>query len=164
MSAHTLSLRIPATQKPRVVIIGGGFGGINVAKHLPQASFQVVMFDKHNYHTFQPLLYQVATAGLQPDAIASPLRSSLKGITDFHFRLFKVNGIDAVKNIVFTPAGDLPYDYLVIAAGSVPNFYGNDILAQHALPLKSLPDALGSECWRVGIYCNPWHDCLVMSA
>ena len=82
-----LSLNIPATNKPRVVIIGGGFGGINAAKNLKNKGFQVVLFDKHNYHTFQPLLYQVATAGLQPDSIAGPLRNIFKGQDDFHFRL-----------------------------------------------------------------------------
>lgn len=142
MDEHDLSLNIPATDKPRVVIIGGGFGGLNVAKHLPKGMFQVVLFDKHNYHTFQPLLYQVATAGLQPDAIASPLRHLFKNLDDFYFRLFKISAIDPEQQIVFTPAGDLHYDYLIIAAGSVSNYYGNDELAQQVLPLKSIPDSL----------------------
>src|SRR5580765_944899 len=89
-----LSLNIPATIKPRVVIIGGGFGGINAAKNLKNKGFQVVLFDKHNYHTFQPLLYQVATAGLQPDSIAGPLRNIFKDQHDFHFRLFRITAID----------------------------------------------------------------------
>jgi len=137
-----LKLNIPPTSKPRVVIIGGGFGGLNVCKHLPKGKFQIVLFDKHNYHTFQPLLYQVATAGLQPDAIASPLRNQFKHLDDFYFRLFKITSVDAVQQMVYTPAGSLHYDYLVIAAGSVSNYYGNIELSQHVLPLKSIPDAL----------------------
>jgi NADH dehydrogenase len=136
------SLNIPDTGRPRVVIVGGGFGGINAARKLKHQGFQVVLFDKHNYHTFQPLLYQVATAGLQPDSIASPLRNIFKGHEDFHFRLFRITGIDPEQKRVSTPAGDLPYDYLIIAGGSRPNFFGNAEIEQYALPLKSLPDAL----------------------
>src|ERR1700712_5504298 len=109
-----LSLNIPDTNKPRIIIIGGGFGGINAAKKLRNKGYQVVLFDKHNYHTFQPLLYQVATAGLQADSIAGPLRNIFKGQDDFHFRLFRITAIDPERNIVSTPAGDLSYDYLVI--------------------------------------------------
>jgi NADH:ubiquinone reductase (H+-translocating) len=136
------SLNIPATGKPRVIIIGGGFGGVNAAKKLRNKKFQVVLFDKHNYHTFQPLLYQVATAGLQPDSIAGPLRSIFKGHNDFHFRLFKITAIDPNRNLVSTSAGSLSYDYLVIAGGSRPNFFGNQDLGRYSLPLKSIPDAL----------------------
>lgn len=138
----SLQLNIPNTSKPRVVIIGGGFGGLNVCRHLPKGKFQIVLFDKHNYHTFQPLLYQVATAGLQPDAIAGPLRSQFKKRDDFYFRLFKITAVDAEQQIIYTPAGRLHYDYLVIAAGSVTNYYGNTELSQQVLPLKSIPDAL----------------------
>ena len=136
------SLNIPATDKPRVVIIGGGFGGINAAKKLRNKGFQVVLFDKHNYHTFQPLLYQVATAGLQPDSIAGPLRSIFKDQHDFHFRLFRITAIDPDRKTVSTEAGELTYDYLIIAGGSRPNFFGNKKIEQYSLPLKSIPDAL----------------------
>jgi NADH dehydrogenase len=144
MNSNTeLSLHIPDSPKPRVVIIGGGFGGINTTKKLLRhGGYQVVLFDKHNYHTFQPLLYQVATAGLQPDSIAGPLRSIFKGQQDFYFRMFRVTGIDPENNMISTPAGDLRYDYLVIAGGTRPNFYGNAAVEQNALPLKSIPDAL----------------------
>jgi len=137
-----LSLNIPDTNQQRVVIIGGGFGGINAAKQLRNKGFQVVLFDKHNYHTFQPLLYQVATAGLQPDSIAGPLRSIFKGHEDFHFRMFRVTGIDPECQFVSTPAGNLHYDHLIIAGGTRPNFYGNKKVEQNALPLKSIPDSL----------------------
>lgn len=137
-----LSLNIPETGRPRVIIIGGGFGGINTAKRLRGKGFQVVLFDKHNYHTFQPLLYQVATAGLQPDSIAGPLRNVFKGFDDFHFRLFKITSIDPDRQIVITPAGELRYAYLVIAGGTKTNFYGNDAVENFSFPLKSIPDAL----------------------
>ena len=137
-----ISLNIPDTGRPRVIIIGGGFGGINTAKKLRGKGFQIVLFDKHNYHTFQPLLYQVATAGLQPDSIAGPLRSIFKKHEDFHFRMFKITGINPHENKVITPVGELRYDYLVIAGGTTPNFYGNKEIQQYAIPLKSIPDAL----------------------
>jgi NADH dehydrogenase len=142
MEWSTLSLNIPHTNKIRVVIVGGGFGGINVIKKLHNKGFQVVLFDKHNYHTFQPLLYQVATAGLQPDSIAGPLRDIFSGQNDFHFRLMKVLSVDPDNNTISTPAGALSYDYLVIAGGSRPNFFGDRQTEQYSLPLKSIPDAL----------------------
>lgn len=142
MHDSLIKLNIPPTLKPRVVIIGGGFGGINLCKHLPRGNFQVVLFDKHNYHTFQPLLYQVATAGLQAESIASPLRNQFKMLDDFYFRLFEIVSVDTEQQLVFTPAGNLQYDYLVIAAGSVSNYYGNIQLSQHVFPLKSITDAL----------------------
>src|SRR6187402_2520352 len=105
-----LTLNIPETSKPRVVIIGAGFGGLNAATGLSDDKFQVVMFDKHNYHTFQPLLYQVASAGLQADAIAGPLRSLFHERKNFHFRMLKVLSIDTLLNTVNTSAGTLHYD------------------------------------------------------
>ncbi|OIN60187.1 NAD(P)/FAD-dependent oxidoreductase [Arsenicibacter rosenii] len=137
-----LSLNIPDTQKPRVVIIGGGFGGINLAKKLKSKDFQIVMFDKQNYHGFWPLLYQVATAGLEPDAIAEPLRKLFDDCDDFHFRLVKVTGVDTALKQVKTLIGDLPYDYLVIASGSKTNYFGNKQIQQNAFPMKQMTDAL----------------------
>lgn len=137
-----VALNIPKVNKPRVVIVGGGFGGLNVAKHLPANQFQVVLFDKHNYHTFQPLLYQVATAGLQPDAIAGPLRNQFQKRKDFEFRMLKVLSVNPERSTVTTSAGELEYDYLVIANGAKSNYFGNKQMEQLALPLKSLPDAL----------------------
>ena len=137
-----LSLNIPNTDKLRVVVIGGGFGGINTIKQLRNKGFQVVLFDKNNYHTFQPLLYQVATAGLQPDSIAGPLRNIFKKQDDFHFRMLPVTSVDPERNTLTTPIGDLLYDYLVIAGGSRPNFFGQQSIEQNTLTLKSIPDAL----------------------
>lgn len=141
-SVHELSLSIPDTIKPRVVVIGGGFGGANTVKHLNDDIFQIVLFDKSNYNGFWPLLYQVATAGLQPDAIATPLRREFSKKKDFHFRAVEVAGIDPDKNLVLTAAGNLPYDYLVIATGSQTNFFGNELMKKYAFGMKSIPEAL----------------------
>ncbi|MEZ0609824.1 NAD(P)/FAD-dependent oxidoreductase [Fibrella sp. WM1] len=138
-----LSLNIPDTDKPRVVVIGGGFGGINLVKGLKNKGFQLVMFDKQNYHGFWPLLYQVATAGLEPDAIAEPLRKLFdEEYDDFHFRLVRVTGVDPAAKTVKTLIGDLKYDHLVIATGSRSNFFGNDTIKNNSFPLKTIPDAL----------------------
>src|SRR5215831_6634837 len=137
-----LALNIPDTNKSRVVIVGAGFGGLNTVHHLNSKDFQVVLLDKHNYHTFQPLLYQVATAGLQPDAIAGPLRNVFDGKKDFHFRMLRALSVDPDKNIVSTIAGDIRYDYLVIGVGMKTNFFGNEEVQKNSLPLKSIPDAL----------------------
>ncbi|MDX5422476.1 MAG: NAD(P)/FAD-dependent oxidoreductase [Hymenobacteraceae bacterium] len=139
-----LSLNIPETSKPRVVIIGGGFGGINLAKKLPEKEFQVVMFDKQNYHGFWPLLYQVATAGLEPDSIAEPLRKMFGGddYEDFYFRLVRVTNIDPSTKTISTLVGDLTYDFLVIATGTKTNYFGNDQIKKFSFPLKQVPDAL----------------------
>lgn len=141
MDIANVGLNIPDTNKPRVVIVGGGFGGLNVARSLSD-DFQVVLFDKHNYHTFQPLLYQVASAGLQADAIAGPLRKVFDGKRDFYFRMLKVLSVDPVKKEIATKAGNLRYDYLVITNGSKSNFFGNKQVEQYSLPLKTIPDAL----------------------
>ncbi|GAB3730596.1 NAD(P)/FAD-dependent oxidoreductase [Spirosoma lituiforme] len=137
-----LSLNIPATNKPRVVIIGGGFGGMNLAKSLRNTDVQVVLFDKQNYNGFWPLLYQVATAGLEPDAIAEPFRKMFDGFEDFHYRMVRVSKIDPTAKTVTTLIGDLPYDYLIIASGTKSNFFGNDQIKKYSFPLKTIPEAL----------------------
>ncbi|MGV3504962.1 MAG: NAD(P)/FAD-dependent oxidoreductase [Adhaeribacter sp.] len=138
-----LSLNIPDTTKPRVIIIGGGFGGLNLAKKLSNKDFQIVMFDRQNYHGFWPLLYQVATAALEPDAIAEPLRKMFdEDYPDFHFRLVRVTNINHEAKTVTTLIGDLHYDHLVIATGTKPNFFGNEQIKKFAFPLKQIPDAL----------------------
>ncbi len=139
-----LSLNIPDTTKPRVVIVGGGFGGINLAKKIDTDMFQVVLLDRQNYHGFWPLLYQVATAGLEPDAIAEPLRKMFgtDQYHDFHFRLVKVIGFDAARKTVSTIVGDLPYDYLVLATGTKSNYFGNEQIKKYSFPMKQIPHAL----------------------
>ncbi|HWB28796.1 MAG TPA: NAD(P)/FAD-dependent oxidoreductase [Chitinophagaceae bacterium] len=139
---QNLSVNIPASSKPRVVVVGAGFGGINTVKALNSDDFQIVLIDKHNYHTFQPLLYQVASAGLEPDAIAGPLRKAFAKKKDFHFRMLKVKEVCPGENKIATTAGNLTYDYLVIANGTRSNFFGNQQIEKLSLSLKSIPDAL----------------------
>lgn len=135
-------MRIPSTDKPRVVIVGGGFGGLKLAKHINRKRFQVVMLDRYNYHTFQPLLYQVATAGLEPDSIAGPLRKIMKLSKDFYFRMATVLSIDGDERRVETNIGSIEYDYLVIASGSKTNFFNNKQFEEKSFPLKQIPHAL----------------------
>ncbi|QMU29151.1 NAD(P)/FAD-dependent oxidoreductase [Adhaeribacter radiodurans] len=143
LQVDKLSLNIPATTKPRVVVIGGGFGGINLIKKLSGKHFQVVLFDRQNYNGFWPLLYQVATAGLEPDSIAEPIRKLFdEDFEDFHFRLVRVTGVNPVTKTVNTLIGELAYDYLVIATGTKTNFFGNEQIKQYSFPLKQIPHAL----------------------
>lgn len=135
-------MNIPKSSYPRIVIIGGGFGGISLARNLGTQKVQVVLLDKHNYHTFQPLLYQVSTGGLEPDSIAYPIRKVLKDYPNFYFRLAKVRKIKVAENLVETNIGPLSYDYLVLATGSLTNFYGNREIAKNAMAMKSIPQSL----------------------
>lgn len=127
---------------PRLVIIGGGFAGIRLVNQLKNTGFQIVMLDRHNYHTFQPLLYQVATAGLEPDSIAGPLRKLFNEVKNFYFRYATVEEIDTENRSLSTSIGDLTYDYLVIANGTKTNYFGNEGIFQNAFPLKQVPQAL----------------------
>ncbi len=140
--ADKMDLQLPKSEYPRVVIVGGGFGGIELAKRLKNKPFQVVMLDKHNYHTFQPLLYQVATGGLEAESIAFPLRKIFKGQKNFIFRVTKVTGINAGENCLQTDIGNVKYDYLVMATGSTSNFFGNKEIEDNSMPMKSIPEAL----------------------
>lgn len=137
-----MDLQLPKSEYPRIVIVGGGFGGIELAKRLKNKPFQVVMLDKHNYHTFQPLLYQVATGGLEAESIAFPLRKIFKGQKNLIFRVTKVTEINSEKNCLKTDIGDVGYDYLVLATGSTSNFFGNKEIEQNSMPMKSIPEAL----------------------
>ncbi|MAP55024.1 NAD(P)/FAD-dependent oxidoreductase [Altibacter sp.] len=135
-------MNIPETKQPRIVVIGGGFAGIALLKQLKKVPAQIVLFDRHNYHTFQPLLYQVSTAGLEPDSIAYPLRKIFRKLEDFHFRLAEVIQIHPARKEVETSIGDLSYDYLVIATGTRTNFFGNKNIETHSMPMKTVPQAL----------------------
>ncbi|MBK5212819.1 MAG: NAD(P)/FAD-dependent oxidoreductase [Flavobacteriaceae bacterium] len=135
-------MNIPKTGAPRIVVIGGGFAGISFIKKLRNEKVQIVLFDRHNYHTFQPLLYQVSTAGLEPDSIAYPLRKVFRRNKDFHFRLAEVENIDTENNTISTSIGSLKYDYLVIATGTRTNYFGNKSIAENCMPMKTVPQAL----------------------
>jgi NADH dehydrogenase len=135
-------MNIPNTHQPRIVIIGGGFGGIQLARALSGQPVQVVLFDRNNFHTFQPLLYQVSTAGLEPDSIAFPLRKVFKSSKNIFFRWGDVTRIVPEKNLLETSIGQLEYDYLVLATGSTTNFFGMQSVAENAMPMKTVSEAL----------------------
>jgi NADH dehydrogenase len=128
--------------KPRVVIIGGGFAGLQLAKKLKNAPVEILMLDKHNYHTFQPLLYQVAMGAIPADSIAFPIRRIFTYQDNFKFNLAHVDKVNPENNTVTTNLGDIYYDYLVIATGSNTNFFGNKELETCAIPMKNVPEAL----------------------
>ena len=135
-------MNIPQSNLPRVVIIGGGFAGINLAKTLANKNLQVVLLDKHNYHTFQPLLYQVSSSGLEPDSIAYPLRKIMKKHKTSFFRLAEVEHILPERNEIVTDIGPLTYDFLVLATGTKTNYFGNTEIQSKSMPMKSVPQAL----------------------
>ena len=125
-----------------MVILGGGFGGLQVARKLADKPVEVLLIDKHNYHTFQPLLYQVATGSLEADSIAFSIRKNFAGQSNFRFRNAEVTRINAKDNTIDTTIGEIAYDYLVIATGSTTNFFGNKEVERFAMPMKSIPEAL----------------------
>ncbi|MBK1440483.1 NAD(P)/FAD-dependent oxidoreductase [Parapedobacter sp. ISTM3] len=127
---------------PRVVIIGGGFGGIEVAKKLKNKEVEVLLLDRNNHHTFQPLLYQVATGTLDAPSIAFPLRKMFRKQENFTFRIADVQSIDGERKLLNTDIGPIAYDYLVIATGATTNFFGNKDLEYYAMPMKSVREAV----------------------
>ncbi len=137
-----MGANIPSSDLERVVILGGGFAGIELAKKLSSKKYQIVLLDKNNYHQFQPLFYQVATAGLEPSAISFPLRKLFQKNEQFHFRMTKVEGVDTANQEVYTDIGIIKYDKLVVAMGATTNFYNNAQIEANVLPLKSTAEAL----------------------
>ncbi|MCD7848326.1 MAG: NAD(P)/FAD-dependent oxidoreductase [Parabacteroides sp.] len=137
-----MGFNIADTDRKRVVIIGGGFGGLKLANRLKGSYFQIVLIDKNNYHQFPPLLYQVASSGLESSSISFPFRKIFQKRKDFYFRLADVKAIVREKNLILTSIGELKYDYLVIASGTVTNFFGNEEIRSQALPMKTIEEAL----------------------
>ncbi|HEX6850143.1 MAG TPA: NAD(P)/FAD-dependent oxidoreductase [Candidatus Polarisedimenticolaceae bacterium] len=129
------------TGRPRVVVVGAGFGGLGAARALAKAPVDVVLIDRNNYHLFQPLLYQVAVAGLNPADIAYPVRTILRRQKNLEFRLSEIRGFDVAAKVVKTTDGDVPYDFLVVGIGAETNFFGLDDVRAHGLGLKDLNDA-----------------------
>ncbi len=134
--------RLAYSSRPRVIIIGGGFAGLEIAKALNGFKGETVLFDRYNHHTFQPLLYQVASSGLESSSIVFPFRKRFAKQNDFYFRLGDVISIHPNDNCIETSIGSVKYDYLVIANGATTNFYGMKDLEDNALPLKSIIDAI----------------------
>jgi NADH:ubiquinone reductase (H+-translocating) len=127
---------------PRVVIVGAGFGGLNAAKTLAKAPVQITVIDRKNFHTFQPLLYQVATAGLSPGEIAAPIRSILRSNKNIEVLMAEVSGFDLDRRTVMTSEANIPYDYLIVAAGATHSYFGRDDWEPYAPGLKTIEDAL----------------------
>lgn len=142
---ESLSLPIPnlpSSTKKRVVIIGGGFAGLRLARKLKSSPFNVVLLDKNNYHQFQPLFYQVATAGLEPSAISFPLRRIFHHTPNVTFRMAEAIKIDQDEKRVYTNIGYLEYDYLVLGMGASTNYFGLTNIMEHSIPMKSVSEAL----------------------
>jgi NADH dehydrogenase len=127
---------------PRIVIVGAGFGGLNAAQALGHANARITVIDRKNYHTFQPLLYQVATAGLSPGEIAAPIRSILSSHKNVEVLMAEVTGFDLDRRKVETPDGEIPYDYLIVAAGASHAYFGHEDWEPFAPGLKTIEDAL----------------------
>src|SRR5947209_8217054 len=130
------------SSRPRVVIVGAGFGGLAATRRLARAPLEVLLIDRLNYHLFTPLLYQVATAALEPEEIAHPVRAILRGQRNVRFLVADVQRVDPERRVVETDAGPQQYDYLILAAGSTTNFFGLDSVAATASGLKDVDEAM----------------------
>ena len=138
-----MSINIQRNQKKRVVIVGGGLGGLRLAEDLYGVGMQVVLIDKNNFHQFPPLIYQIASAGIDPSSISFPFRQIFRKRKDFYFRMAEARMVDTDKKILQTSIGKIDYDYLVLAAGATTNFFGNKNIEDWAIPMKTVPEAMG---------------------
>ena len=138
-----MSINIQRNQKKRVVIVGGGLGGLRLAEDLYGSGMQVVLIDKNNFHQFPPLIYQIASAGIDPRSISFPFRQIFRKRKDFYFRMAEARMVDTEKKILQTSIGKIDYDYLVLAAGATTNFFGNKNIEEWAIPMKTVPEAMG---------------------
>ena len=137
-----MKINIPESKQERVVIVGGGFAGLALARRLAKSNFQVVLIDKNNYHQFQPLFYQVAMAGLEPSSISFPFRKLFRKYKNVFIRVTEVTEIQTDQQRIITPLGYCNYDHLVLAIGADTNYYGNEQIAEKAIPMKSVSEAL----------------------
>lgn len=137
-----MAINIPRTDEPRVVIVGAGFAGLKLARKLLNKGFQIVLIDQNNYHQFQPLLYQVATSGLEPSAISFPLRKIFQKEKNIHVRIAKVEEVIPESKKVRTSLGKLKYDYLVLSTGATTNYFGMDSFEKYTIPMKSTAEAV----------------------
>jgi len=131
-----------AMHKPHIVILGAGFAGLQLARRIKKDEFDITLIDQYNFHQFQPLLYQVATARLEPSSISFPLRKVFQKKPNVHVRLAQVKEIDTVSKKVLTDVADFNYDHLVIATGCTTNYFGNKNIEQFAFPMKSTSEAI----------------------
>ncbi len=126
----------------RIIIIGGGFAGLKIARSLKNTDNEIWLIDKNNFHQFQPLFYQVATSGLEPSSITFPLRKLFQSHKNVHLRVTEVTKVNVSENSITTHLGEIKYDKLIIATGATTNFFGNTTIAKHAIPMKSVNEAL----------------------
>ena len=137
-----MKANIERTDKKRIVIVGGGLGGLELAFKLVDDDYQVVLIDKNNYHQFPPLIYQVASGGLEPSSISFPFRRLFQGRKDFFFRMAEVESVNTAKKSINTTVGEIEYDYLVLAFGAKTNFFRNKDIEATTLPMKSVSEAM----------------------
>ena len=128
--------------RPKIVIVGGGFGGIKLAKLFAKENVDVTLVDRHNFHLFQPLLYQVSTSVLSTDEIAYPTRTFFRNNKNVNFFMAKAQGVDQARNVLLTNHGEIPYDYLILAAGATTNFFGMKTVENNAYGMKTIQEAL----------------------
>jgi NADH:ubiquinone reductase (H+-translocating) len=137
-----MPLNIPDPGYKRVVIVGGGFGGLTLAQKLANTPYQVILIDRNNYHQFQPLFYQVAMAGLEPSSIVFPFRKVFQKANNVIFRVAEMEEVFPSEKYIMTDKGRMKYDYLVISVGAETNYYGNEKVMNNAIPMKSVSEAL----------------------
>lgn len=137
-----MEIRIEKNSKKRIVVVGGGFGGLQISQDLSASDYQVVLIDRNNFYQFQPLFYQVATCGLETSSIVFPFRKVFQKSKNVHFRMTSVKQIVPEENKIVTTLGDLDYDYLVLATGAGNNYFGNENIERYSLPMKSLVQSL----------------------
>ncbi|MGN0086554.1 MAG: NAD(P)/FAD-dependent oxidoreductase [Alloprevotella sp.] len=138
-----MAINIPKSDRKRVVIVGGGFGGLKIANKLRGSNFEVVLIDKNNYHQFPPLIYQIASSGIEPSSISFPFRKLFQKRKNFYYRMAEVRSIFPEYKIIQTSIGKCHYDYLVLAAGTTTNFFGNKHVEEEAMPMKNVSEAMG---------------------
>ena len=138
-----MSLNIKKDNTKRIVIVGGGFGGLQLANGLKGTPYQVILIDKNNYHQFPPLIYQVASAGMEASSISFPFRRNFQHRKNFYFRMAELRAIFPEKKLIQTSIGKVEYDYLVLAAGTTTNFFGNRNVDRKAMPMKTVDEAMG---------------------
>jgi NADH dehydrogenase len=136
------NFNLPRNGKKRIVIIGAGFAGLKLSMQLAGSKYQVVMIDKRNFHQFQPLFYQVATSGIEPSSISFPVRKVFQKHANLHFRNTELIEIKPDDKIISTSAGELAYDFLVLATGVTNNYFGSESIEKHSLPMKSTAQAI----------------------
>jgi len=135
-------MAISNNNRQRIVIIGAGFAGLRMARDLNNTPYEIFLVDRHNYHEFQPLMYQVATARLEPSSISFPLRKVFQHTKNVNIRIAEVQRVDAAEKVLHTSVGDIPYDRLIIALGCTTNYFGNARIQSHSFPMKSVPNAM----------------------